>query len=110
MMHAWRMGMLPVGVARSKWRLDKAVAMGLLGAFYVGFGFTLTMIVGGQIPNIQRENPGLYSFILGAVGFPLGLTVMCILGGDLFTGNCCYFICAWYEGRVSLVDVLQVST
>ncbi len=39
-----------------------------------------------QIPDIERQHPGLYNFILGAVGFPLGLTV--IMVGCARTAHC----------------------
>ncbi|GFR51079.1 hypothetical protein Agub_g13405 [Astrephomene gubernaculifera] len=67
----------------------------------------LCMTVGGQIPTIQHEHPGLYNFLLGSVGFPLGLTVIMVVGADLFTSSCMYMITAWLEGRVATYYVIK---
>lgn len=62
-----------------------------------------------QIPDIQHgPNPGLYNLVLGAIGFPLGLFMIVVVGADLFTSNCSYMITALHEGKVSLFSVLKV--
>lgn len=62
-----------------------------------------------QLPTLQKEYPGLQSLIFGAFGFPLGLTVIIIVGGDLFTSNCSYMMAALHEGKVTLRHLVQVG-
>ncbi|GFH28420.1 formate nitrite transporter, partial [Haematococcus lacustris] len=95
------------GELKSKWRFDKQVVMGLIAAFYIGFSFTVCMVIGGQIPQIQASNPGLQSLIYGAFGFPLGLFMICVcwvlswfanLAGSIIMANIVY--AAWiFHGR-----------
>ncbi|KAJ9524129.1 hypothetical protein QJQ45_022511, partial [Haematococcus lacustris] len=95
------------GELKSKWRFDKQVVMGLIAAFYIGFSFTVCMVIGGQIPQIQASNPGLQSLIYGAFGFPLGLFMICVVGADLFTSNTAYMLTAVHEGRCSWWHLLK---
>ena len=43
--------------------------------------------VGGSIPGVAADNPGLKRLIQGLV-FPVGLLLVIINGAELFTGNC----------------------
>ncbi|PNW83809.1 hypothetical protein CHLRE_04g217915v5 [Chlamydomonas reinhardtii] len=95
------------GVAKTTLPLSKQVTQGVLAGFYISFSFMLCMTVGGQIPTIQANYPGIYNFILGSVGFPLGLTVIMVVGADLFTSSCMYMMTAWIEGRVATYYVLK---
>jgi hypothetical protein len=65
-----------------------------------------------QVPYLQNpENGlfGLYSLVLGAFGFPLGLFLICVVGADLFTSNCAYMLVALHEGRTNLLHLIRVS-
>jgi len=50
----------------------------------------LAVIVGGGVPGLRADNPGLQKFIFRAV-FPVGLILVVVAGAELFTGNtaCC---------------------
>jgi formate/nitrite transporter FocA (FNT family) len=37
------------GVVKSRWRLDRHIVMGLIAGFYIGFSFTVCMVIGGQV-------------------------------------------------------------
>ncbi|KXZ43457.1 hypothetical protein GPECTOR_90g544 [Gonium pectorale] len=95
------------GVSKTKITLAKQVTQGVIAGFYISFSFMLCMTVGGQISSIQHEHPGIYNLILGSVGFPLGLTVIMVVGADLFTSSCMYLITAWLEGRVAFYWVVR---
>lgn len=47
--------------------------------------------LGSQIASYSVQSPGLGRFLSGAV-FPIGLMMVIIAGGELFTGNCLLFI------------------
>jgi formate/nitrite transporter len=69
----------------------KTFVLALLGGAYIAFGGILAIMIGGGIPAIAAANPGLQKFIFAAV-FPLGLILIAVAGGELFTGNTSYFI------------------
>lgn len=73
--------------ARSKcaWTLPQILLMGLLAGAYVAFGGFLNTVVTQDLA--QYAGVGLTKF-LGGAAFSLGLMLVVIGGGELFTGNC----------------------
>lgn len=45
------------------------------------------MSVGAQCPGVLATNPGLQKLLFGIWGFPLSITLVNVLGAELFTGN-----------------------
>lgn len=45
--------------------------------------------------------------VMGAVGLPFGLLMVMICGAELFTGNTMIMTCAFYEGKVTLPQLLK---
>ena len=39
--------------------------------------------MGGRLPEIQQDNPGLQELIFACFGLPLGLGLIVICGGEL---------------------------
>jgi len=66
------------------------LTLGFLAGAFIAFGGLLAVIVGGGVPGLRADNPGLQKFIFGAV-FPVGLILVVVAGAELFTGNtaCC---------------------
>jgi formate transporter len=54
-----------------------------------------------------QTNPGLQKLVMGAVGLPFGLIMVMICGAELFTGNTMIMGCAFYEGRITLPQLLR---
>lgn len=69
---------------------SQLLALGFLAGAFIAFGGLLAIVVGGGVPAIKADNPGLQKFIFGGV-FPVGLMLIVITGAELFTGNtaCC---------------------
>jgi formate/nitrite transporter FocA (FNT family) len=65
----------------------------------VAFGGLLPIIVGGGIPAIKSANPGLQKFVFGAV-FSVGLMLVVVAGGELFTGKMAVSIPSVLFGRI----------
>lgn len=76
---------------RAETSASKTLVIAFLAGAYIALGGLLAVMVGGGVPGIVAENPGLQKFMMGAV-FPLGLIMCAIAGADLFTGNTAYFI------------------
>jgi formate/nitrite transporter len=70
---------------------NKTLILAFLAGAYIAFGGLLAIIIGGGVPGIAAENPGLAKFFFGAA-FPLGLILVVLVGAELFTGNTAYFI------------------
>lgn len=79
-----------VGCAKANLSFGQLTTLGFLAGAFIAFGGLLAIIVGGGMPGIQAENPGLQKFVFGAV-FPVGLILVVVAGAELFTGNtaCC---------------------
>jgi formate/nitrite transporter len=76
---------------RSKASVKNTIVLSFLAGAYIALGGLLAVTIGGGMPGVAAENPGLQKFVMGAV-FPLGLILCVIAGADLFTGNTAYFI------------------
>ncbi|MEI6222034.1 MAG: formate/nitrite transporter family protein [bacterium] len=66
--------------------IGKLILLGFLAGSYIALGGLLAIIVGGGIPAIKAENPGLQKLLFAGV-FPVGLMLVVIAGAELFTGN-----------------------
>jgi len=88
------------GLIKARMSLSKTLILGFLAGAFIGFGGFLAIMVGGGIPGIQSNNPGLQKFIFGAV-FPVGLMLVVIAGSELFTGNTAVSIPGLLSGRIT---------
>ncbi|TAJ12370.1 formate/nitrite transporter family protein [Marinilabiliaceae bacterium JC017] len=93
-----------VALGKANTSAFKTFVLALLAGGYIAMGGLLALVVGGGLPGMAAENPGLQKFFFGAV-FPLGLILCAIAGADLFTGNTSYFIPGLLSGntRVSTI-------
>ncbi len=75
-----------VGDGKTTQRLWKLFLLGFLAGAYIGLGALASQIVscGIETPAAAR--------LLSAIVFPIGLVMIIIAGGELFTGNCLIFI------------------
>ena len=83
---------------KEKLPINKLVVLSFLAGVYISFGGLLSIIIGGGVPTIASENPGIAKFLFGAA-FPLGLMLVVLAGAELFTGNNAYFMPAVLSGK-----------
>ncbi len=76
----------------------------LLGC-YLSFGVAFACMVGGQLVSIKANDPGLYNLIFGFFGLPFGLTMIIIMGAELFTSDILFMTAALLEGKVKVASV-----
>jgi len=76
----------------------KTLSMSFLAGVYIAMGGLLSILIGYGMPGLAESNPGLQKLLMGAT-FPIGLMLVVIAGGELFTGNCAYFIPNTLSGR-----------
>lgn len=93
-------------VTRANTNISKTLVLAFLAGAYIALGGLLAIIVGGGVPGIAAENPGIQKFLMGAV-FPIGLIMCSIAGADLFTGNTAYFIPPVMSGKLKIYDLMR---
>ncbi len=78
-------------IKKSKYSAKKTLILAFSAGAFIAVGGLLSIIIGGGMPGIAAENPGIAKFFFGAA-FPVGLILVALLGTELFTGNTSYFI------------------
>nr|AAT39457.1 NAR1.6 [Chlamydomonas reinhardtii] len=94
------------GVAKAKYSWPKKVLLSFLAGAYLSFGMAFAFLVGGQLKNIKVDDPGLYNVILGFFGLPFGLTMIILMGSDLYTSDVTFMLAAWCEGKTKMTAVV----
>lgn len=82
----------------------RLVTAAIMAGTFVSLGGTLSLI-GSSGFIIGAENPSLGKLIAGFL-FPVGLTLVVILGAELFTGNNALLIPAFMKKKYSFKDVI----
>jgi formate/nitrite transporter FocA (FNT family) len=72
------------GEEKAKFHWSKLALLGMIAGCYCGFGFSLCLLVGGNMPREWLEHsPGLFSLLYGVVGFPFSFTLIVVCGAEL---------------------------
>ena len=70
------------GIKKTNLTTKKLILLGIAAGFFIGIGAEASSLAMHGISNV-----GLARTVAGAV-FPIGLMLIVLLGGELFTGNC----------------------
>jgi len=95
-----------VANVKARTSVSKTLILAFLAGAYIAIGGLLAVIIGGGVPGIAAENPGISKFLMGAA-FPIGLILCTLAGADLFTGNTAYFIPPVMNRKLSVLDMLR---
>lgn len=82
--------------------LAKAV-LGFIGGAMISLGYLAYIRVIASV----AETWGSFASLIGASVFPIGLIVILLAGGELITGNMMAVAVAWFEKRVSFMELLK---
>lgn len=93
-------------IIKGRYSVRKTLVLAFLAGVYIAVGGLLSLMVGGGMPGVARENPGLVKLAFGAV-FPVGLMMVVMAGAELFTGNNAYFMPNVLSGRQSWTAPLR---
>lgn len=96
-----------LGAAKSQSPPWKTLLLGIVAGAYIAIGALLALSIGGALPAISAANPGLQKLLFGAFGLPTGLTMVCLTGGELFTGNTALISAAVFDGRAKVKPMLK---
>ena len=94
-----------MSATKAVYSFDKTLVLGFLAGALIGIGGLLSSVVSGSSPGLAQANPGLASFVKGAIGLPAGLSMVILTGGELFTGNVFIMISGLLSGRVTATDL-----
>lgn len=89
-----------VGIKKGNSSTTQLIILGILAGMFIALGAFAASMFSHSI-----ENPGIQKFTAGVV-FPVGLILVLICGGELFTGNT-LIIVAMYEKKINLKQVLR---
>lgn len=89
-----------LGVKKSKLSVLQMVILGILGGSFVALGGYSAAVASHSI-----ENFGISKLVAGTV-FPVGLMMILIGGGELFTSNTMLFV-GWVDGKISLKKMFR---
>lgn len=92
--------------SRTKNTVSTTLVLAFLGGAYIALGGLLAIVIGGGVPGIAAANPGISKFLMGSA-FPVGLMLVAIAGGELFTGNTAYFIPPVASGKLPISSMLK---
>lgn len=84
----------------------RLIVLGLLAGAYISVGALLSIICGYGFPGVTSGNPAMQRMLSGLV-FPLGLTLIVVLGGELFTGNNALLVPVFMNGQAKWTEVLR---
>lgn len=82
------------GVAKSSLGIPRLIILSILAGAYIALGGALSLIAGYGFP----ECPAALQRIISGCVFPVGLILIVVLGGELFTGNNAMLVPAWIRG------------
>ena len=77
-----------LGSSKAALKTLPIIVLGMAAGAYLAIGGLLALSVGGSAPALAASNPGLQKFLFGALGLPVGLTLVVTTGAELFLGNC----------------------
>lgn len=91
------------GIKKTNLTTKKLILLGIAAGFFIGIGAEASSLAMHGISNV-----GLARTVAGVV-FPIGLMLIVLLGGELFTGNCLISM-AVYDKKVKLKGMIRNLT
>ena len=91
------------GIKKTNLTTKKLILLGIAAGFFIGIGAEASSLAMHGVSNV-----GLARTVAGAV-FPIGLMLIVLLGGELFTGNCLISM-AVYDKKAKLKGMIRNLT
>lgn len=95
-----------VGLSRVNLTVDQVFVLSFMSGLYIGLGGLLALVVGGNVPVLQAQNPGLQKLLFGTT-FSVGLMFVVHTGCDLWTGTIMVVNVNLISSKTRLVDVFN---
>jgi formate/nitrite transporter len=88
------------GVAKASMPLPKMFLLAILAGVFIALGAAASSVAMHDISNV-----GVARLVAGCV-FPVGLILIVVVGGELFTGNCLMVEALW-DGKIKVSGLLR---
>ncbi|MFI3171850.1 MAG: formate/nitrite transporter family protein [Eubacteriales bacterium] len=96
-------GYLNAGIEKTHKSTKTLIILGILAGMFIAFGASSSMAACHAI-----ENYGVAKLVAGVV-FPVGLMLIILVGGELFTGDCLMIMGAWHKDYDRLVVAKKLA-
>lgn len=107
MSHARLIGLVEeIGVTKTGMGFGRLATLSVMAGAFIALGGMLSVAVGFGVPGIAAANPGVQKLLSGLM-FPVGLFLIVMFGGELFTGNNAVLMPGCYNGRFNFWAVLR---
>ncbi len=77
---------IEIGKEKTSKKSATLITQAVMAGMFIGLGGILSVTLGFGFPGATAENPALQRLLSG-LAFPLGLFLIVLFGGELFTGN-----------------------
>jgi len=94
-------------VTKSSFTNSQLVIYAILGGAYIALGALLALLVTGGMPQVAAANPGIIKLIAGLL-FPIGIVLVVLAGGELFTSDCAVIPFGVLENRISYTHIIRI--
>lgn len=96
-------GYLNAGIEKSHKSAKRLIVLGILAGMFIAFGASSSMVACHAI-----ENYGVAKLVAGCV-FPVGLMLIIMVGGELFTGDCLMVMGSWHKDYDRMVVLKKLT-
>lgn len=97
---------IAIGCNKTSLPLTRLATLSIMAGAFIALGGILSVTVGYGIPGISASNPGLQKLLSGMM-FPVGLFLIVLFGGELFTGNNAVLMPGCFKGSYRFLSVLR---
>ena len=95
-----------IGQHKTSMSLTRMSTLAIMAGAFVALGGTLSVYVGFGIPGIAASNPGIQKLLSGLM-FPVGLFLIVLFGGELFTGNNAVLMPGYYNKNFGMLSMIR---
>lgn len=95
-----------IGVDKANKSFGRLTAQSVLAGAFIGLGGMLSVMLGYGLCGLSAENPALQRLLSG-LAFPVGLFLIVMFGGELFTGNNAMLMPGLARRHYSVGDTLR---
>lgn len=103
-----------LGQEKTKYSWRKLIILTFMAGSYVGLGGATGILLAGSMnqapsnPDKTQVNVGVFRLVYGVFSLPLGFLAIVNAGADLFTSMCLYMTTAWWDKKITLLQLLRI--
>lgn len=95
-----------IGCDKTSLAVGRLAVLSVMAGAFIALGGILSVFIGFGMPGLAAENPGIQKLLSGLM-FPIGLFLIVLFGGELFTGNNAVLMPGCYRRRFGLLTVVR---